>query len=662
MPIRFSLLRFSILAILVQLLSAETGKSQLFSTKSRGNGDLNSSMNNGPDSSTKKSIKTNDSILIYYFTLKDRARTKIDSTIHTLHRSPLLSEWQTDLGNFGSAAQTVFFNPSLSPANQLGIQSNASFLFDANKVKFYNTTRPYTDLYYRVGTKQEQILEITHSRNISPQWNMTASYRKAGSAGSYQLQRTNNDNLFVSSNYTSVNERYLFTAAVIYNKIQQDENGGVLSEEYLNSSNYNNKRLVPVILDKKSGETNRSNMTNYYRDLSLQLKHQYFFGQRDSLFNIDSSEKIYTFKPIIGLKHTLYAGAAYYSFKDLTPDSLYYSKFGQLSFVNNDSVYSTYDFNQIGNTFSLTGDVRVREKTLQAEAGYGLELDRVKNSPLNENYINNYLFAAINKRADKEREWLYNASLKFYFTGNLIGNALLSAKAGRNFSERYGQVRIGFDQTIQQSPFMLSEYHTNFYSFASGFKKQTISKVNLTYRHLPTAFSVQLNYYLLANYIYRDTSLLSKQYAKVIPLTHVMVFKKFRVRRFVFENNLLGQFVSSNAPIHLPLFASSSRLAYESRVLKKKLNISTGIDCRYNMPFYTDNYSPLVYGFVTQYDRKISNVPRLGYFFNFKVKTFRGSLCVDEIQQLFTRNNINYAMYPGQNFMFRFGFHWMFVN
>jgi hypothetical protein len=513
-----------------------------------------------------------------------------------------------------------------------------------------------------VGAKQEQILEITHSRNVNPQWNMTASYRKAGSPGSYQLQRTNNDNLFVSTNYASVNERYLFTAAVIYNKIQQDENGGVLSEEYLNASNYNNKRLVPVILDKKFGETNRSNMTNYYRDLSLQLKHQYFFGQRDSLFNSDSSEKIYSFKPIIGLKHTLYTGATYYSFKDLTPDSLYYTKVGQLSFVNNDSVYSKYDFNLIGNTFSLTGDVRVREKTLQAEAGYGLELDRVRNSPLDENYINNYLFAAINKRADKEREWLYNASLKFYFTGNLIGNALLSAKAGRNFSERYGQVRIGFDQTIQQSPFMLSEYHTNFYSFASGFKKQTISKVNLTYSHLPTAFSVQLNYYLLANYIYRDTSLLSKQYAKVIPLTQVMVFKKFRVRRFVFENNLLGQFVSSNAPIHLPLFASSSRLAYESRVLKKKLNISTGIDCRYNMPFYTDNYSPLVYGFVTQYNRKISNVPRLGYFFNFKVKTFRGSLCVDEIQQLFTRNNINYAMYPGQNFMFRFGFHWMFVN
>jgi len=92
------------------------------------------------------------------------------------------------------------------------------------------------------------------------------------------------------------------------------------------------------------------------------------------------------------------------------------------------------------------------------------------------------------------------------------------------------------------------------------------------------------------------------------------------------------------------------------------LNLSTGIDIRYNMPFYTDAYSPLMYGFVTQYNHLIENVPRVGYFFNFKVKTFRGSLCVDEIQQLFTRNNINYPLYPAQNVMFRFGFHWMFVN
>ncbi len=662
MRIQFSFFRFSMLALLVQLVSVETGTCQLFSTKPRGNGDMSSTLNNPSDTTVKKQVKTNDSIVIYYFSFQDSSRTKLDSGIHILHRSPLITEWDTDLGNFGSAANTIFFNPSLSAANQLGIRSNTSYLYHADIVKFYNTTRPYTDMYYRIGTKQEQILELTHSRNVNPNWNMTASYRKAGSPGSYQLQRTNNDNLYISSNYSSTNQRYILTAAVIYNKIQQDENGGIVSDEYLYASNYNNKRLVPVMLDKKAGETNRSNMTNYYRDLSFQLKHQYFFGQRDSVFNIDSSEKIYSFKPIFGLKHTLYAGSTYYSFKDLTPDSLYYALIAPLSFTNEDSVYTTYTFNQVGNTFSLTGDVRLKDKVLQAEAGYGLELDRVKNISYDEHYINNFLFATISKRADKEKEWLYNASLKFYFTGNLIGNALLSAKAGRNFSERFGQVRIGFDQTIQQSPFMNQEFHTNFYSFNTGFKKQTITKVNVTYSNTPYAFSAQLNYFLLANYIYRDTSLLSKQYARVIPLTQVNVFKRFRVRRFVFENNLLGQFVSSNAPIHIPLFASSSRLAYENSVLKKKLNISTGIDCRYNMPFYTDHYSPLVYGFVTQYDRKIENVPRLGYFFNFKVKTFRGSLCIDEIQQLFTRNNINYNMYPGQNFMFRFGFHWMFVN
>ena len=55
-------------------------------------------------------------------------------------------------------------------------------------------------MYYRVGSKQEQIIEVKHSRNINAHWNMTGSYRKAGSVGSYQLQRTNNDNIYLSSN------------------------------------------------------------------------------------------------------------------------------------------------------------------------------------------------------------------------------------------------------------------------------------------------------------------------------------------------------------------------------------------------------------------------------------------------------------------------------
>lgn len=122
-----------------------------------------------------------------------------------------------------------------------------------------------------------------------------------------------------------------------------------------------------------------------------------------------------------------------YHFKDLTPDSLYYALIAPLSFTNEDSVYTTYTFNQVGNTFSLTGDVRLKDKVLQAEAGYGLELDRVKNMSFDEFYINNFLFAAISKRADKEKEWLYNASLKFYFTGNLIGNAFLFLQSRSKF-------------------------------------------------------------------------------------------------------------------------------------------------------------------------------------------------------------------------------------
>jgi len=656
-----SLVLAGVLTFFFLMLQIEKGDCQLFSNSNRQNQNNQIDSQNPSDTLSKRQRKTNDSIAIHFYHWSDTTRLKLDSGITLLHRSPILSEWDIDLGNFASATHSVYFKPNLLPSNKLGIQSNQSFLSTIQKVKFYNTTRPYSNLYYRIGTKQEQIIEIMHSRNVNPNWNMTASYRKEGSPGSYKYQRTNNDHLMLSSNYSSKNQQYKLDAAILYNKVQQDENGGITDENYLYDLAYNNKRLVPVNFDQGPG-VNRSSMTNYFRDLSINLKHQYYFGVKDSVLNADSSETYYTFKPVFGIKHVLYTTGSLFSFKDLTPDTTYYASLENFSFNSVDSAYSKYRYSQIGNAFSLTGNITFKKKIMQAEAGYGIEIDRVMNLFYRDRFINNYVFANIYKSAVQENEWLYNASLKFYFTGNLIGNTLLSAQAGRNFKNELGKFRIGFDQAIQNTPFMNEFYMSNIFSIQSNSKKQTISKLNFTYSNDKYNARAQLNYFLMANYIYWDTSLQSQQYDKVIPLTQVEIVKRLKYRRFAFDNTILLQFVSNNSPIHLPLFASSSRLAYENLILKKKLNMSTGFDIRFNSPYYTDQYAPVLYGFVSQYTRKISNFPRCSYFFNFKVKTFRASISFDELQQIFTRNNINTDLYPAQNFMMRFGFHWMFIN
>ena len=60
----------------------------------------------------------------------------------------------------------------------------------------------------------------------------------------------------------------------------------------------------------------------------------------------------------------------------------------------------------------------------------------------------------------------------------------------------------------------------------------------------------------------------------IIPINQLNISNRLRFKRFVFDNQILLQVLSSKAPLHLPLFASRSRWAYENIILKKKLIIA----------------------------------------------------------------------------------------
>jgi hypothetical protein len=656
--LRLHYFSYHIAFIVCFLFLAQKSDAQVFSNNKVGNS-MQSDQKIISDTNNKKQTTIDDKVKIVCFTIHDTTKLKPDTSIHLLHRNQLIGLWDVDLGNTGSSVNSLLFTPDVTTSMQLGIRSLRPYLFKWDSLKFYNTTRPYTDVYYRLGSKQEQMIDLFHTQNILPRWNIAANYHKTGSPGFYKLQRTNHDHFSLNTHYQSINLRYDLKAALIYNKMQQDENRGIVDERFLNDANYNDKRLVPVNAFNAEGSTNRSSVTNYFRSISFNLQHQYFIGKADSVMNIDSTETIYTFKPIIGIKHRLYSTYSYYRYKDMLPDSLQYN----VSILPNDSLYSKYFLNQLGNAFSLTGDIRLKDKILQSEAGYGIEIESPTNMTYHNRFANNYLFAQINKEAKMPNEWLYKASLKFYFSGNAIGNTSLNLQAGRNFSDRTGNVRAGLDFCINSPSYIQSNYESNYYITNTSLSKQSINKVYIHYINQYLKTHIDLNYFVVGNYIYFDTSSIkAQQYNKAISILQGKLNKEFTFKKFHLRNELVLQGIPNNPAIHLPWLAGRHILSYQNLILKKKLQIATGLETRYNTSYQTDVYNPLIFGFASQQRYKIGNIPQVNYFFNFKVKRFRSSISFDELQQFFVRNNLNYKGYAAQNFIIRFGFHWVFIN
>src|SRR5690606_20420410 len=169
-----------------------------------------------------------------------------DTSVHHFHRNYLMDTWEIYLGNPGSPSRNLLFNPQNRPGPSLGYHAFDSYRFHPDSLLYYHTTHPYSVFSYQLGSKAEQRAELLHTQNISPPWNFALQYRKINAPGYYKNQRTNHDFSSFSSNYKSKNQHYRLNLALVYNKIQNDENGGILSDSFLTDKSFDDRRTIPV--------------------------------------------------------------------------------------------------------------------------------------------------------------------------------------------------------------------------------------------------------------------------------------------------------------------------------------------------------------------------------------------------------------------------------
>ncbi len=133
------------------------------------------------------------------------------------------------LGNSGLAYNDLFYNSALTQKSGFNYYKNnyANYFFSPQKIKYYNTRTPYTDLFYVTGSKKEQIFRLIFSYNVKKNWNVTANFNRIRSDGFYTLQNTNDNSIAISSNFKSLNNRYYLLTAIIYNSAKNAENGGL---------------------------------------------------------------------------------------------------------------------------------------------------------------------------------------------------------------------------------------------------------------------------------------------------------------------------------------------------------------------------------------------------------------------------------------------------
>ncbi|HEV2481378.1 MAG TPA: putative porin [Puia sp.] len=635
-----------------------------------------------------------DTITINFRYLDSSRYEKLDSSIYDLgNKIPRPNSW-INLGNFGTAAKSLVFNPRMLSGWDPGWHSYDLYLFTTEETRFFHTTKPYTEMGYMLASRAEQYIDIFHTQNIRPNWNFAFEYRLVNAPGSFQNQNSNHNDYRLNSWYQSRSKRYQNFFILVASHLNASENGGITNPKDLDSTQYSNQNTLPVYfgqnLVQATGNPFQSLVTTgmKYNQTTFLMRQQYDLGQKDSI--VTDSSVIPLFYPRLRLEHTIAYSAYNYIFKDFytpgvyTLDSGYYENNLGMSYVggadtvirqdmwhnlsNDLSVYTfpdahnPHDFLKLGATLEL---LKGKFDTSQLYSSKLITSHRVSDQ--------NVFAHAEYRNKTRNQKWDIEAYGRLYLSGLDAGdyNGYISLR--RLISRNLGYFQAGFENSNRTPGFVFDRASS--FNIDTTAKKQSFLKENTT--HLFASLDVpqhQLSltgsYYLLSNYAYFTKYYQERQEGTLFNILQITLRKQFTLYRHWKWRTLTTVQQATSSSVHVPLVVSNNQVGYDGNFGFHNLNISFGTEVRFISSYKADGYSPVTDQFYTQNSVLSQKLPDINLYLHLRIRSFTAYVQGENMNAIALKprgfgwynNNFVAPGYPEQALIIRVGIFWGFIN
>jgi len=625
--------------------------------------------------SLKRRDKNEDSITVRYRYLDSTRNYMLDSSIADFSRRYPVPADYIFLGNNGTAAKPILFTPIRRPGWDPGFHALDVYKWQLEKTRFFNTTRPYSELTYMIASRAEHVIELMHTQNVKPNFNFSFQYRLINSPGSFKNQRTNHNNYLITSRYESVNKRYNLYGILLYNKLQSGENGGIVNDSTLEDPDFKDRFNINTNL---GGDTEYSTnffstdvgTGNRYEELTFLLRQQYDLGKKDSI--VTDSTVIPLFFPRLRFEHTFQYTRGTYKFRDYVADSIYYLDTYDTTLKRRvDTVVFRDEWKEMINDFSIYTYPDAKNLHQFFKVGAALQNLSLQNIKVSSKLTNLFGHAEYRNRS-RNQKWDIQANGKLYFTGFNSGDYQLNAALQRFVGKRLGYAQLGFEN-VNRTPSFIYDPRSDFYLMKtnSDFKKENTTRLYASLWQPALRLNMSGNYYLMTNYTYLTDFYQLKQESSLFNIFQLAVQKTFKIgKRWLWHADLYYQQVIGSAPVNVPAFFTRNRIGYEGNLGFKNLNIAMGAEVKYHTAYKADNYSPLLGQFFYQDSITLKNpMPDIAAYVHFRIRSFKLYFRAENLNTAefedgfgFTRNNMAAPGYPYPGLLIRMGIYWGFVN
>jgi hypothetical protein len=609
-------------------------------------------------------------------------KTEVDSSLVSIQRYGYIyrnAQYSQDLGNWVTPIQCITLHLPSQTGLQTGFNVYSPFEYNANNIKYFDTKSPYAELKYYQGSRGQQSMEASFSRNINAQWNFGIDLRRIVSKKIIGYVTRNDKqaenyafDFFVS--HHSKNERYFLLASFNYMEAHNFENGGIKLDSVIDESNgqkrladkYDmfNNQLSTVWLSNARSLDKRYNYRVYqHYDLvkgdKLQLFHRFDFSRKINRYTDNS---LATNEPF------------YERFSAYTPAGAY----------DTVSIADRTDFNFMDNRAGVKGSsnkffyaafIKNRYVTMRQREYY----DSI--SPYNRYTSEWYVDGILRRYFDEEGKSYAEASVDWGVLNHT--NSLASPKDStkNNYNASLSFVNKGFrleGSTWAVSPGMIqSHYQSNLVSWDINFKQQYINRLFAEYSFRKKKIDVipSLSWNEYNNYIYYTAAGTPTQYDSAA-ITHVQAklglrFNLWKIHVYnEFQYNSLDQ--GKYSKLQMPQVVNATQLFIEAWLFKKATLLQTGFDVLYRSSFQSNGYNPLIQQYyVTNYTGKggmdfnyIDQYVVVDYFVNMQIRTARLFVKLANVKGLITPKKGYYTTpyYTGIPWTIDFGISWRFFD
>lgn len=639
---------------------------------------LGSNLNGGGGSndSLQHRDNTEDSITISFRYLDSTRTYRLDSSVNDFSKRFPLPGTFINLGNTGTAARSLLFSPKLAAGFDPGFHSFDIYKWKLSDVRFFNTTRPYTELNYLLGSRVEQMISLVHSQNIKPNWNALFQYRLINSPGFFQNQNTNHNNYLLSSKYQSKNLRYNNYFVLLSNNLQANENGGIIdTTDILNNPDFKERYNINTRIGGKkvfsaNFFSNKITTGNKYKETTLLFRQQYDLGRKDSL--VTDSTIVPLFFPRLRFEHTLSLDKNTYTFQDNAGDSLYYQKYYDTSLRRTtDTVLFRDKWSIVSNDFSVYQFPDA--KNLHQFIKLGLLVQHISgHTSSGKSVFFNSAGHAEYRNKTRNQRWDIEANGRLFFTGFNAGDFEAHASLKSMLGKKAGYLELGFEN-VNRTPSFNFDTRSSFYLMKTAINLKKENNTHIYGAYFLPALKMKLSghYYLVTNYTYLSDYYSIRQETSLFNLLQVAVEKTIRFgKRWNWHAEIYLQQQVGTAPVNVPALYTRNRIGYEGNLGFKNLDIAFGTEVKYRAAYKADDYSPALGQFVYQDTLTIRNeLPDIAAYLHFRIRPFMAFVRLENLNTArnmggfgFTRNNLVAPYYALPGMQFRLGVFWRFVN